>query len=357
MEKYTSTSAKTRPILLAICAAALYGISAPVSKILLTEIPPTLMAALLYLGAGSGMLIVSIVSRSQKSEQKEAKIAKEDLPYVLGMVLLDIAAPIFLMIGLTMTTAENASLLNNFEIVATSLIALFAFKEAVGRRMWLAIALITFASVILTAQDLSTFTFSTGSLFVIAACACWGLENNCTRMLSLKDPAQIVVIKGFGAGLCSLFISFAWQEYSTNVLYILFALLLGFAAYGLSIFLYIKAQRELGASRTSIYYAAAPFIGVILSWALLHEKITPSFLAALVIMLIGTYFAVSERHRHFHLHPEALHDHRHSHTDGHHNHTHDYQVTGEHSHEHTHEAMQHEHPHTPDMHHKHTHID
>lgn len=346
---------KLKAVGMAILAALLYGMSAPISKLLLKELPPTLMAALLYLGAGFGMLGISIYNVATKKEQLEAKITKKEGPFVLAMILLDIIAPIFLMLGLKMTTSSNASLLNNFEIVATSLIALFIFKETIGRRMWLAITLITVSSIILSVSDFGSLTFSLGSVFILLACLSWGLENNCTRMLSLKDPLQIVVIKGFGSGIGSLIICFMLNEFSQNWPYIAVALLLGFVAYGLSIYFYIRAQRDLGAARTSAYYATAPFIGVIISWIVLREGITPSFLIALVIMLIGTYFAVTEDHHHQHLHTAETHEHKHNHNDGHHNHQHGEPVTGEHSHEHTHETITHVHGHMPDLHHRHSH--
>ncbi len=346
---------KYKAVGMAILAALLYGISAPISKLLLNELPATLMAALLYLGAGSGMLAISIYNVVTKKEQLEAKITSKEGPFVLAMILLDILAPILLMAGLKMTTSSNASLLNNFEIVATSLIALFIFKETIGKRMWLAITLITVSSIILSVSDFSSFKFSLGSVFVLLACLSWGLENNCTRMLSLKDPLQIVVIKGFGSGIGSLIICFMLNEFSQNWPYIAVALLLGFVAYGLSIYFYIRAQRDLGAARTSAFYATAPFIGVIISWIVLREGITPSFLIALVIMLIGTYFAVTEDHGHEHQHSPESHDHKHSHQDGHHDHHHPEAVIGEHAHEHTHQPVKHQHKHLPDLHHRHSH--
>ncbi|MDF2820487.1 MAG: conserved rane protein of unknown function [Clostridiales bacterium] len=346
---------KFKPIFMAILAATLYGISAPISKLLLIKIPPTLMAALLYLGAGIGMLTVNIIKVLSKKRRIEAKMTKNELPYIVSMIILDIGAPIFLMLGLSKTISANASLLNNFEIVATSLVALFVFKEAIGKRMWIAISLITLSSIVLSVKDFSSFSFSIGSIYVIIACLCWGFENNCTRMLSLKDPLQIVVVKGLGSGIGSLIISIMLKEYSNNILYIFFALLLGFVAYGLSIFFYIKAQRVLGAARTSTYYATAPFIGVLISWIWLHESITASFLIALAIMIIGAYFAVTENHKHIHIHAEDSHEHKHSHDDDHHNHIHIPEVEGEHSHEHIHDAIEHKHTHTPDLHHRHTH--
>ncbi|MCB2290065.1 DMT family transporter [Clostridium sp. CS001] len=305
----------------AILAAALYGISSPISKLLLKEIPPMLMASFLYLGAGSGISIIQFIKHTKYREKTEARLTKHELPYIIGMVLLDIVAPIFLMYGLTITTAANASLLNNFEIVATSLIALLIFKESISKRLWGAISLITVSSIILSVEDLSSFSFSFGSIFVLIACICWGLENNCTRKLSLKDPLEIVVIKGFGSGIGSLLIALTLGEQTYNVPYIIAALLLGFFAYGLGISFYIYAQRDLGAAKTSAYYAIAPFIGVGLSLIIFREIPTFSFVIALVIMLIGTYFASTEKHNHIHTHEEYTHTHKHT-QDIHHIHAH-----------------------------------
>lgn len=353
--KFTWRDQKVKAVSYAILAALLYGISSPLSKILLVKISPILMAALLYLGAGLGMFVINLYHVLAKKERLEAKMTSKEMPFIIGMVLLDIAAPIFLMVGLTMTTSSNASLLNNFEIVATSLIALFIFKEMIGKRMWFAIILITTSSIILSVSDLSSISFSSGSIFILLACVSWGFENNCTRMLSLKDPLQIVVVKGLGSGLGSLIIAFVIDELSYNWLYMIYTLILGFVAYGMSIFLYIKAQRELGAARTSAFYAMAPFIGVIISWIVLHEAITTTFIIALIIMIIGTYYAVSENHQHSHIHVMGIHEHKHNHNNQHHNHSHDIEIDGEHSHEHTHEVIKHSHKHLPDMHHKHKH--
>lgn len=342
-------------IIYAMLAATLYAISSPFSKILLEKIPPTLMASLLYIGAGLGMLIINVTRKFRNSKPKEAKMTRKELPYSIGMIVLDIFAPILLMLGLLTTPASNASLLNNFEIVATAIIALFIFKESIGKKMWFAIILVTLSSIILSFENINSFKFSFGSILIILACLCWGLENNCTRMLSLKDPLQIVAIKGFGAGIGALLIAIIKKEYSNDILFIILTLFLGFFAYGLSIYFYIKAQRELGATRTSAYYAVAPFIGVALSLIIFKNELTLSFIIALLIMILGTYLTSAEKHNHEHIHEKIEHEHRHSHNDGHHNHIHDYIVEGEHSHIHMHEEITHKHRHTPDMHHKHLH--
>lgn len=289
-----SAAYNRRSIVWALLAAALYAISTPVSKLLLQDVAPTMMAGLLYLGAGSGMFLLGLIRRGVKQLPREQHLTRRDMPYTIGMVLLDIAAPICLMVGLTRTTSANASLLNNFEIVATALIALMVFREKISRRLWLAIGLITLSSMILSFEDAASLQFSFGSVFVLAACVCWGFENNCTRMMSASDPLEIVVIKGFGSGLGSLVIAFAIGEPLPALRVVPVVLALGFVAYGLSIFFYVYAQRRLGAAKTSAYYAVAPFIGVLLSRVILRESFTRVFLAALLIMMAGTWLASTD---------------------------------------------------------------
>lgn len=199
-------------IAFAILAAALYAVNAPFSKILLDCIPPTLMAGFLYVGAGIGMIIIALVRKIRKTETNELKLTKSELPYTVAMILLDIAAPICLMFGLNATTAANASLLNNFEIVATAIIALMIFKEKISPRLWFGILFITVSCGILSFEDLSSLQFTYGSLFVLLAAVCWGFENNCTRKLSSKDPLQIVLLKGIFSGLGSIIIGLCIGE-------------------------------------------------------------------------------------------------------------------------------------------------
>ena len=283
-----------RAALLALLAAALYALSTPFSKLLLEHIPAAMMAAFLYLGAGAGLFLIRAAAGISAKTKKGKPLTRKELPYLIGMVCLDIAAPIFMMIGLSAATAANASLLSSFEIAATALIALLLFREAISKRLWLAIALVTVSSAILSFEGGSSFSFSIGSAFVLLACVCWGFENNCTRMLSSNDPIDIVVIKGFGSGLGSLLTAFVLGERLPDIGFILLALLLGFAAYGLSISFYIRAQRDLGAAKTSTYYAAAPFISSGLSLLIFGQKPSLSYFVALAILIAGTYFAATD---------------------------------------------------------------
>lgn len=278
----------------AILAAALYAINVPLSKLLLEHVGTTMMAAFLYLGAGLGLLVYSVAGKAIGKITIKEPLTRKELPYTVAMVVLDIAAPILLMLGIARTNSANVSLLNNFEIVATSLIAFFIFKEVLTRRLCAAILLVTLASIILGFEGAGSFVLNTGSLFVLGACVCWGFENNCTRMLSEKSPIEVVIIKGFCSGMGSFVIALIMREPIPKLIYILGALLLGFVAYGLSIFFYIYAQRYLGAAKTSAYYAISPFIGVAVSFVIFRQTPTIWFLIALVIMMIGTYFASTD---------------------------------------------------------------
>ncbi len=283
-----------KAVFFAFLAAVLYAINSPFSKLLLAHVSETMMASFLYLGAGLGLFLVGTVKKFSGKAEKELPLTRKELPFTVGMVVLDIAAPIFLMIGLNLTTAANVSLLNNFEIVATTVIALAIFKEKVSGRLWLAIGLVTLSSIILSFEDMSSFSFSLGSVFVLLACVCWGFENNCTRMLSSKNPLSVVVIKGFGSGLGAMILALCLGEKFPEIPYIFGALAVGFVAYGLSIYFYIYAQRDLGAAKTSTYYAVAPFVGAGLSLLIFRELPSVSYIVALLIMGVGTYFASTD---------------------------------------------------------------
>ena len=273
---------------LAILAAALYAISSPFSKILLNDVSPTMMASLLYLGAGIGLMVVTMVRNASGHASTETPLDRSDLPYTVAMIVLDILAPILLMSGLALTSAATTSLLNNFEIVATTVIALVVFREHVSRLLWAAIAVVTLSSIILSVEDISGFVLSPGALLVLGACICWGLENNCTRRLSSKDPIQITTVKGLFSGLGAMIVALYLGSSFPSPELVALTLLLGFLSYGLSISSYIRAQRDLGASRVSAYYSLAPFIGVAISFVVLDEALTWSFALGLVLMVMGT---------------------------------------------------------------------
>ena len=327
---------KLKAIMFAFLAAVFYAINVPISKVLLQHVGPTTMAALLYLGAGIGIGMMSLFNK--KDREKAESLTKAELPYIVGMIVLDIAAPIFLMLGISYGSSANASLLGNFEIVATTVIALILFKEAVTKRLWLAIGLITLSSILLSFEGTDSFHFSYGSLLVIMATVCWGLENNCTRELSSKSTYQIVMLKGLCSGLGALVISLIKKESFPGFGYIAIALALGFVAYGLSIFMYVRAQNVLGAAKTSAYYAVNPLIGALLAFVFLSESLSWMYVIALLVMVIGSALVVVDTFIRQHDHE---HQHTFSHSHGGSTHTH----TVRHSHVHKHYLTEEKHRH------------
>ena len=328
---------RIKAIILAFLAALFYAVNVPCSKVLLSDVAPTFMAAFLYLGAGLGVGIMYLFRF--KNEKRSDKLDRTDIPYTIGMVVLDIIAPILLMMGISTGSAANASLLGNFEIVATTLIAFVIFKEKVSWKLWIAIVLVTVSSIIISFGGMDSLKFSIGSLLVIGATICWGLENNCTRKISGKSTYQIVTIKGLCSGIGSFIIALTLKENLPGVKTIIVILILGFVAYGLSIFTYVRAQNALGAAKTSAYYAASPFIGVLLSVIFLREQLTAVFLIAMLVMIVGTALIVYETLVHSHTH---VHRHFVTHTHDGTTHTH----TIEHSHEHSHVIDEDKHGHT-----------
>ena len=327
---------KPKAIMFAFLAAVFYAINVPISKVLLQHVGPTTMAALLYLGAGIGIGMMSLFNK--KDREKAESLTKAELPYIVGMIVLDIAAPIFLMLGISYGSSANASLLGNFEIVATTVIALILFKEAVTKRLWVAIGLITLSSILLSFEGTDSFHFSYGSLLVIMATVCWGLENNCTRELSSKSTYQIVMLKGLCSGLGALVISLIKKESFPGFGYIAIALALGFVAYGLSIFMYVRAQNVLGAAKTSAYYAVNPLIGALLAFVFLSESLSWMYVIALLVMVIGSALVVVDTFIRQHDHE---HQHTFSHSHGGSTHTH----TVRHSHVHKHYLTEEKHRH------------
>lgn len=351
----------TSPVLQAIAAAALFGIGAPLSKLLLGEISPLPMAALLYLGSGSGLFLVRYLQKADKHSyyEDEAKIVYSDLPWLMGAIMAGgIAAPIVLMFSLKNTPASTASLLLNFEGVATTIIAAAVFKEDVSKRVWSAVGIITVASILLSWNTSGQWGFSFSALGVLTACILWGIDNNFTRNVSAKDPLSIVTLKGLSAGTFSLLIALALDQPFPPLSFMVAALILGCLSYGLSIILFIKAMRELGSARTSALFGAAPFVGAIISVFLLKETQGIQFILSVPVMIFGTVLLLKEEHMHTHRHAIIKHEHRHCHNDLHHNHFHpatELAPNGYHSHMHQHETTEHRHAHTPDIHHRHIH--
>jgi len=347
------------PMVEAVLVAILFGASAPLAKLLLGEVEPISLAALLYLGSGGGVLLFQTMLQNNKArETAEAGIVRADAGWLAGAVLCGgVAAPIVLLFSLRHTAAATASLLLNFEGVATAVIAALVFNEAIGRRAVWAMLCVTVASILLSWNAGGQWGLSLGALGILGACVLWGIDNNLTRNISAKNPLSIVLVKGFGAGSVSLLLALLVENRLPSLSVALGALVLGSLSYGCSIVLFIRAMRGLGAARTSALFGTAPLAGVILSLALFRDPPPPLFWVALPLMVVAMVLLLQERHSHAHVHEGVTHEHRHRHDDGHHTHGHPGMASPAtaHSHLHAHERLEHAHPHVPDIQHRHTH--
>ena len=340
---------------LALAAAALFGASTPVAKLLLEEVSPVILAGMLYLGSGIGLALLHL-ARGRDERPREARLAASDWGWLAGAIISGgVVAPVLLLWGLSGGGAAETSLLLNFEGVMTALVAGLLFREAVGARAWLAALVMLAGGLVLAYDPKATLAISPQSLAVIGACFAWALDNNLTRKVAGADPVVTAMAKGLVAGSFNLALGLALGGTFPPPSAAAGAVALGFVAYGVSLVLFIYALRHLGAARTGAHFSTAPFIGAAIAVPLLGEPVTPGLLAATALMTVATWLVLTESHGHEHEHRRLTHSHRHVH-DEHHQHIHhDDEGPEPHAHEHVHEPMRHTHPHVPDLHHRHEH--
>jgi drug/metabolite transporter (DMT)-like permease len=346
-----------------LLAAVLFGAGTPLAKLLLGQISPWLLAALLYLGSGIGLWVVRRLLGA-----RPVTLPRHELPWLAGAVVAGgMLGPVLLMLGLTRMPASGASLLLNAEGVLTALIAWFVFRENFDRRIALGMLAIVAGSVVLSWPQANAARITLESvlpaLAVLGACLAWAIDNNLTRKVSLSDASWIAMVKGLAAGATNLALALtldgaaAWPPLAVT----LAAGLLGFASYGASLTLFVLGLRHLGTARTGAYFSIAPFFGALLAVGLLGEPVTLQWVAAGLLMALGVALHLTEQHGHLHEHQPMEHSHAHSHVshDTHHQHDHapDQQITaaGEHMHWHRHLPITHSHAHFPDAHHRHSH--
>ncbi|MGY4706610.1 DMT family transporter [Candidatus Bipolaricaulota sp. J31] len=335
----------------ALLAAALFALSVPLSKLLLREVDPLVLGGFLYLGAGLAMGFSLLVGL-----RGEARLRKDDLPWLLGATISGgILAPLALLYGLRLAPAATASALLNAEAAATALLAAWLFREFVGRMAWTGVISIVAGSAILGVPWEGNWGLTVGTVLVLAATVLWGLDNNLTRYISLRDPRGIAAFKGLVAGSFSISLAAALGHRLPGIRAIVSALLLGGISYGASISLFVRALRHLGAARTGALFGTAPFLGVVFSSLIFWDLPSAAFFMALPLLAAGTALLLAEEHEHLHVHEPLLHEHLHQHDDGHHGHGHPEPVPARHSHLHRHERLVHAHPHRPDIHHRHPH--
>lgn len=346
-----------RGIGIALVAAVLFGASTPLAKLLVDDVSPVLLAGLLYAGSGIGLSLWILVRRMRGEPAGEASLRRSDAPWLAGAVLFGgVLGPVLLMFGLSRTPASSASLLLNLEGVLTALLAWCVFRENVDRRVFFGMVAIVAGGVLLSWSEGPGEGIPWGALAIAAACACWAIDNNLTRVVSSSDPVQIAAIKGGVAGMINIGIALALGYRLPDAFHTVAAGVIGLAGYGISLVAFVLALRHLGSARTGAYFSTAPFVGAGLSLLLLGESPGVVFWMAGALMALGVWLHVSEIHEHEHSHEGMDHDHRHVH-DAHHQHEHDFPWNGEepHSHPHAHAPLSHRHGHFPDIHHRHEH--
>lgn len=342
-----------------LLAAVLFGASTPFAKSLVGNVEPVMLAGLLYLGSGLGLLAFYFLRALAQRDRRErtAGLVSNDLPWLAGAIATGgIAGPVLLMLGLSMTPASSASLLLNMEGVLTSMLAWFVFKENFDRRIFFGMLLIVAAGILLSWEQLPAYGVPWGVMAIVAACLCWGIDNNLTRKVSASDAVQIAGVKGLIAGMVNLAIALAVGFHLPSASTTLAAGVVGFCGYGLSLVMFVLALRHLGTARTGAYFSAAPFVGVAVSLLMLNEQPGTVFWVAATLMGSGIWLHLTETHEHEHQHEAMEHTHEHSH-DAHHQHTHgpDWDGREPHVHSHQHLPTRHTHKHYPDIHHRHRH--
>jgi drug/metabolite transporter (DMT)-like permease len=342
----------------ALLASLLFGVSTPFAKLLLGEIPSVMLAGLLYLGSGLGLgawlLCRKVMTHSECP--KEASLKASDLPWLsLAIVSGGLVGPVLFMIGLAQMAASTASLLLNLEGVFTACLAWFVFHENFNRRIAVGMIAITLGGVLLSWSGRLDLGVAWGAFAVAGACLCWALDNNFTRKVSAGDPIQIAAIKGGVAGLVNCVLGWSIGTGMPAIRPMIFAGIVGLFGCGLSLVLFILALRYIGTARTGAYFSTAPFLGVLVSVPLLAEPITVWIVVSALLMGIGVWLHLSERHEHLHHHEAMVHDHLHVHDEHHHHHPERVPLVETHSHPHQHEDLCHFHPHYPDIHHCHGH--
>lgn len=342
-------------VLYALVAAALFGASTPLAKLLGVDTSPILLAGLLYLGSGVGLTLVRLVR--DRGWQRPGLPAGE-WPWLLGAIFFGgVLAPVALMFGLTRTAGATASLMLNLESVLTAVLAWVVFKENADRRVVIGMIAIVLGGIVLSwPQETAMDHDWTGPLAVAFACLCWAIDNNLTRKVSASDALFIAGSKGLAAGVVNGGLALAIGSQLPALGTLGSILLVGFLGYGVSLVLFVLALRGLGSARTGAYFSTAPFLGAAVAILMLGESVSVTFLLAATLMALGVWIHLMENHVHEHQHEALDHSHRHTH-DEHHQHEHDFEWDGTepHSHPHVHVPLRHSHAHFPDVHHRHRH--
>lgn len=352
------TSSRRRGATYGLTAAALFGVSPPLAKLLLPDSRPLVIAGLLYLGAGLGLLAFELLGRPWiSSSMREAKVRRDDLGLLVGVILTGgMLGPFLMMWGLERLSGVLASLLLNLEAPFTILVAIALFREHLTRQETAGVMLVFLAAGGLAYQPEAVNLDVIGILAIVGACLSWAADNNLTQRLSLRDPIAVTKIKTLGAGIGMMGLAGITGQPLPHPSIILAALMLGLVSYGISVILDVHALRLLGAAREAGFFATAPFIGAVAAVPILRERWDGRDFLAAGLMAAGVVLLLRAHHAHEHTHEELEHDHAHRHRD-HHEHEHEetLAVDEPHAHRHRHVTLTHDHAHVSELHHRHDH--
>lgn len=341
--------------LLATLSAVLFGISPVLCKIVIGEMSPALLAGLLYLGSGLGLQILLLFQRKNPLRELRRLSPQHRIKLLGAVVSGGVIAPLCLTYGIKYGNASEVTLLLNLETVATTVIAWLIFKEYIGARVWIGKALILVAAVIVIVKSEGGFDLSLSGILVVLACIFWGIDNNLTRDVEELSSTVLASVKGLAAGIFTILLALLFSSGAATYVQICGSLLIGALSYGLSLVLFVEALRKIGSARTATFFAIGPFVGTLMSIALLGERPSGSYWFAVSLMLAGVFLLYNEIHRHLHTHAPLTHNHKHRH-DEHHQHEHEGATPKTvHEHSHVHGVITHSHGHWPDIHHRHSH--
>jgi len=294
------SSSRSLAIAGAICglgSAALFGISAPLAKLLLPRVDAWVLAGLLYLGAGVGLVALRVAQRAAGNRpDASTRLTRGDLPLLLAIAFIGGGlGPVLLLVGLGRLSGVAGALLLNLEAVFTAVLAVTVFRERVTRLELSGVVVVVVGAVLLSATGGSFDGGLFGIAAVVAACLAWGIDNNLTARVSGRNAVELVRFKALTAGTGNLVLAMAAGHPLPGLGIAVLSLGVGFISYGVSIVLDVYALRYIGAARESGYFATAPFAGAAAAVPLLGERMAATEIVAGVVMAAGIALLITGR--------------------------------------------------------------
>ncbi len=251
---------RTRGYLAIVIAAVLFGVWPSLSKRVLTEVHPFVVALLIQL----------IPAIALSPSLRRLRIARSDWPLLaLSGGVGAVAAPIVYFYGLERTTASNSVLLSNSEALFTILFAYAFLGERATPREYLALGGIAVGAFLVTTQlrfgDVQFLGFLIGNVMLVGAAVCWGTSNTASAVLLRRIPIfpllEVQLIFGTVSFAVLVPLSGAPLAVPSDILPDL--LLLAASAVGMFSVLFFYAFRTIGAMRTGAILPTSALWGIL----------------------------------------------------------------------------------------------